>query len=81
MSEIHIEAVRHAVSKVMDLPLDVLVASTPLEDIGVDSIARIIMVDAILESHPSWVVSPESIKFSKTIFEFSEGIDSGETNG
>lgn len=77
----HESAVRNAVSKVMDLPLDVLVGSTPLEDIGVDSIARITMVDVILEQNPSWKISPESIKYSKTILEFAQGIDSGDIDG
>lgn len=80
MSAKYEDAVRVAVSKVMDLPLDVLVSSTPLEDLGVDSIARIAMVDVILANHPSWQVSSQSVKYSKTILEFSQGINSGDSD-
>ncbi len=81
MSEAKIDAVRAAVSKVMDLPLDLLVASTPFDDLGVDSIARIVMVDVILEKQPSWHISAETIKYSKTIAEFAQGITPGVSHG
>lgn len=81
MSEIRIDVVRAAVSKVMDLPLDVLIGSTPLDDLGVDSIARIVMVDVILERQPDWQIPAQTIKYSKTIEEFANGIDAGQSNG
>lgn len=81
MSEHRVDVVRQAVAKVMDMPFDVLAGSTPFEDLGVDSIARIVMVDVILESHPGWQISPKTIKYSKNISEFAEGITVGELNG
>lgn len=81
MSDAKIDAVRAAVSKVMDLPLDVLVASTPFDDLGVDSIARIVMVDVILAQQPNWQIPAETIKYSRTIAEFAGGINIGGSNG
>ncbi len=74
MTANNLDVVRAAVAKVMDLPIDILVGSTPFEDIGVDSIARIVMVDAILEVQPNWQIPAETIKYSKTIAEFANGI-------
>ncbi len=81
MSPNRIDEVRAAISKVMDLPIDVLVGSTPLEDLGVDSIARIVMVDVILEKHPGWQIPAATIKYSKTISDFADGISVGDING
>mgnify|MGYP006270139409 CR=1 FL=1 len=77
MTSTKVDVVRAAVSKVMDLPLDVLAGSTPLNDIAVDSIARIVMVDAILQQQPTWTVPDHVIKYSKTIAEFASGIEIG----
>ena len=81
MSANRVDVVRAAISKVMDLPVDVLVGSTPFADLGVDSIARIVTVDVILEEFPNWQIPPATIKYSKTISEFADGINTGETNG
>ncbi len=81
MTANQVDVVREAVSKVLDLPLDVLVGSTPFEDLGVDSIARIVIVDVILQRQPSWTIPAETIKYSKTISEFAEGIVLGDLNG
>lgn len=81
MTANQVDVVREAVSKVLDLPLDVLVGSTPFEDLGVDSIARIVIVDVILHRQPSWTIPAETIKYSKTISEFAEGIVLGDLNG
>lgn len=77
MTSTKVDAVRTAVSKVMELPMDVLAGSTPLNDIAVDSIARIVMVDVILQQHPTWIVPDNVIKYSKTIEEFADGIEFG----
>ena len=77
MTSTKVDAVRTAVSKVMELPMDVLAGSTPLNDIAVDSIARIVMVDVILQHHPTWIVPDNVIKYSKTIEEFADGIEFG----
>lgn len=81
MSAIRVDVVRAAVSKVMDLPLDLLVGSTPFDDIGVDSIARIVIVDAILQTQPEWQIPAKTIKYSKTISEFAGGITAEEIHG
>jgi acyl carrier protein len=81
MSAIRVDVVRAAVSKVMDLPLDLLVGSTPFDDIGVDSIARIVIVDAILQTQPDWQIPAQTIKYSKTISEFADGITAEEIHG
>ncbi|MEN9692932.1 MAG: hypothetical protein RLZZ330_576 [Actinomycetota bacterium] len=61
--------------------MDVLAGSTPFNDIAVDSIARIVMVDAILLQQPTWNVPADVIKYSKTIEEFANGIETGNLNG
>lgn len=85
MTSTKVDVVRAAVSKVMELPIDVLAGSTPLNDIAVDSIARIVMVDVILQQQPNWQVPEPVIKFAKTIEEFANGIETensaGENNG
>ena len=81
MSADCVDVVRAAVAKVMDLPLDVLIGSTPLDDLGVDSIARIVMVDVILEKEPNWQIPAAIIKHARTIAEFADGVIVGESNG
>ncbi len=72
------DAMIHAVSRVMNWPADALAPSTPLESIGIDSIALIVIADVIEAENPTWSLSDEVLKSARTIEMLVAGIVVGE---
>lgn len=72
------EAVIRAVSHVMNWPMDALAPSTPLESIGIDSIALVVIADVIEGENPTWTLSDDLLKSARSIEMLAAGIVVGE---
>ena len=72
------DAVIRAVSHVMNWPADALAPSTPLESLGIDSIALVVIADVIEGENPTWKVSDEVLKSARSVEMLAAGIVEGE---
>ena len=69
-----VEAVRRAVSHVMTCSIEGLTPSTSLAELGVDSIALIVIADVLEAENSSWILTTEMLKTAQTIQELAEAI-------
>lgn len=69
-----LDAVIAAVSKVMDLPADIITETTAFRGIGADSIALVVMADVIEDRFPEFEVPTSVLKTAKTVGELAAGL-------
>jgi acyl carrier protein len=69
-----LDAVIAAVSKVMDLPSDVITETTAFRAISADSIALVVMADVIEDRFPEFEVPTSVLKTAKTVGELAAGL-------
>lgn len=66
------EAVMEALARVLDQPVGAVRSDTVLADIGVDQLARVLLVDACAES--GITVDPDAAWSARTVAELLQGV-------